>query len=62
MKVYIGKKYDYIEPSLISQLVNEEGCWSTENATQMFGRYYNWYEFIWILNFLRVNFIEYAEI
>ena len=29
MKVHIGKKYDYIEPSLISQIVNEEGCWST---------------------------------
>ena len=41
MKVHIGKKYDYIEPGLISQLLNEEGCWSTENATQMFGRYYN---------------------
>ncbi len=48
MKVLMGKKYDYIEPKLITQLVNEYGCWTPENSTQMFARYYEWIDYIWI--------------
>ena len=41
MKVHIGKKSDYAEPSLINQLVNEEGCWSPDNVIHMFSKYYD---------------------